>query len=866
MPANIGLASHRRRNASTGHGPAAGRRRDRARSASASSAAGAGRPLVGVVDPGRARDQHQRVDQVGTGQSQVEAEPGPHRVARGRRPGPRPPPSSRAPSTRVGGHRRTSRRARACPPAPPGGRGQVGVHRAPHPSGLGEAVGQHQARARRPWSRRGAARPVAGPRVGGRGWASVGMGGPGERTEPARRSRRCRRPGRLRRHPGRRVGAGRRGPRRGVPGVALDAAGRGPGRPRRAWPSTSAWTSARPGSPPSGSGWPPAARPWCSPPAARPRPSSTPRWSRPTWPGSRSSPAPPTDRPSCATSGRPRPSTRPTSSGASVRWFADPGVPDRRRPVVVAVAGRPGGGRGPVGRRRPRSGPSQPALPGAAARRPGGRRRGDPGPAGGRALAPGGGRRRPPRPTRRGPALVGGGTAAARRPGGDRGRRRVRRARPRCWPWPTLLGWPVLADPRSGLRRPRPGVVGGRRRHPPLGAVRRRPPARVRAPAGRAAGCPRWSTGSCPRAAGGAPDIVVVDPWGRWPDPEREAADLRPGRPRPRSAGRWPAGSPSGDRRPVGGRPAGAVVGRAGSRPRPGPGGHRTALLGGPGGAGAADRAVAGPPPLRPAARPAPPWWCRPPCPSGTSRPSPAPRHRPPRVVANRGANGIDGVVSTALGVALASAGPDGGPGRRPGLPPRRLGPGPGAEGLDADLTVVVADNGGGGIFSFLDPASSAGRRRPSTRLFGTPQAPDVAAVAAGFGWPVDDVGPDAGRPGWRRRWTVGWRPGRPSVIRVRLPGRAENVAVHRRINAAIVDAVDATGRRRSGSAADRPVPRISRAGGRRTGWPAAGRRRRGAEPPVVGRRGRPPAAAWSGWWRHGQGRADCRRRRGAGW
>jgi hypothetical protein len=30
-------------------------------------------------------------------------------------------------------------------------------------------------------------------------------------------------------------------------------------------------------------------------------------------------------------------------------------------------------------------------------------------------------------------------------------------------------------------------------------------------------------------------------------------------------------------------------------------------------------------------------------------------------------------------------------------------------------------------------------------------------------------------------------------VIRVRLPGRSENVAVHRQVNAAIVEAVDAT-------------------------------------------------------------------------
>ena len=66
------------------------------------------------------------------------------------------------------------------------------------------------------------------------------------------------------------------------------------------------------------------------------------------------------------------------------------------------------------------------------------------------------------------------------------------------------------------------------------------------------------------------------------------------------------------------------------------------------------------------------------------------------------------------------------------------------AEGLTAPLTVVVADNGGGGIFSFLDPASALDADAFDA-LFGTPQTADVAAVAAGFGWPVDEWAVDAG-------------------------------------------------------------------------------------------------------------------------
>lgn len=165
------------------------------------------------------------------------------------------------------------------------------------------------------------------------------------------------------------------------------------------------------------------------------------------------------------------------------------------------------------------------------------------------------------------------------------------------------------------------------------------------------------------------------------------------------------------------------------------------------------------------------------------------PRRRPPGVLANRGANGIDGVLSTALGVALATGGPtvalvgdlaflhDVSALVR-------------SDDLDANLTIVVADNAGGGIFSFLAPATVLDEAS-FDRLFGTPQSPDPAAVATGLGWPVDDLGPGPAAGELDRALDRRLSEGGMSVIRVRLPGRAENVAVHDRINAAIVRAVD---------------------------------------------------------------------------
>ncbi len=95
-------------------------------------------------------------------------------------------------------------------------------------------------------------------------------------------------------------------------------------------------------------------------------------------------------------------------------------------------------------------------------------------------------------------------------------------------------------------------------------------------------------------------------------------------------------------------------------------------------------------------------------------------RADPPRVLCNRGANGIDGTVSSAFGAAAAGPGPTvlligdvalahdiGGL-----LAARRL---------ELDLTIVLIDNGGGGIFDFLPVAAT--QEDMYTRHIATPTA-----------------------------------------------------------------------------------------------------------------------------------------------
>jgi len=110
-------------------------------------------------------------------------------------------------------------------------------------------------------------------------------------------------------------------------------------------------------------------------------------------------------------------------------------------------------------------------------------------------------------------------------------------------------------------------------------------------------------------------------------------------------------------------------------------------------------------------------------------------RADPPRVLCNRGANGIDGTVSSAFGAAaddggavvlligdVALAHDLGGL-----LAARRLG---------LSLTIVLLDNGGGGIFDFLPVAASALAREAVPPDGATPDATDRAAagVAAAAG------------------------------------------------------------------------------------------------------------------------------------
>jgi 2-succinyl-5-enolpyruvyl-6-hydroxy-3-cyclohexene-1-carboxylate synthase len=338
------------------------------------------------------------------------------------------------------------------------------------------------------------------------------------------------------------------------------------------------------------------------------------------------------------------------------------------------------------------------------------------------------------------------------------------------------LGWPVFADPRSGCRLPAEAVVGtadALLRIPDVAAWRPDVVLRVGAPwASKVLG--QW-------LAGLGPDVtqVLVDPWGQWADPDRKVEQVVAADPAEVAVALAAAGSATGatSTRAAAAAPGWAgqwaqaeraaqavlddLLGEDGPLALSEPGVARAVAAGVPAGG---KLLVSSSMPVRDVE-----WYA-------------APREKI-AVLANRGANGIDGVLSTAIGVAAGS-----------GAPVVAL-VGDLAFLYDAgallwaarrqlSLTVIVVDNDGGGIFSFL-PQAAALPIGQFERYWGTPHGADILAIASAYGVEtfevadrqhLDGILADAGRPGVR-------------VALVRSE-RAANVAAHDRLHAAVAAAV----------------------------------------------------------------------------
>jgi 2-succinyl-5-enolpyruvyl-6-hydroxy-3-cyclohexene-1-carboxylate synthase len=329
------------------------------------------------------------------------------------------------------------------------------------------------------------------------------------------------------------------------------------------------------------------------------------------------------------------------------------------------------------------------------------------------------------------------------------------------------VGWPVLADARSPARMPAPATVAafdGLLRHRPF-AERCRPEIVLRlgaTPASRVLA--EWV------ASSGA-EQVAVERDGTWFDPDRTTDTLVVAEPDDLCAAladQKPEPAPDSWRRAWGKAESAAqeaikaVLARHREATEPGVARALVSCL--PAGAALM---VASSMPIRDVE-----WY-------GPARPGLA-------VMANRGANGIDGTLSTMLGVAAAAHG-------RPtiGLVGdlaflHDAGALVTAAGRGLDAVIVVVDNKGGGIFSFLPQATMVAAPL-AERLFGTPHDVDLVALAAVHGVAASAIDrADQLAPAVR----AGLGAGGITVIVARTE-RVANVAVHDEIHAAVATALD---------------------------------------------------------------------------
>jgi 2-succinyl-5-enolpyruvyl-6-hydroxy-3-cyclohexene-1-carboxylate synthase len=349
-------------------------------------------------------------------------------------------------------------------------------------------------------------------------------------------------------------------------------------------------------------------------------------------------------------------------------------------------------------------------------------------------------------------------------------------------------GWPVLAEPSSGARRGPCALAA----YPYLLAspefvAAHRP--EVVVTAGRL-GLSRQQAAFLREAR---EHVVIAQGPGRWADPARTASAVTgPGHGRPPVTGEGSPGPRDGRAGPARGRRrdpgwlaswrrADAAARRAAN-----------AILDGTPPAGAAGGGLSEPRLARDLAAALPDGallWVASSLPIRDLDQHMAPREGL-RVLASRGASGIDGLVSAAIGAALAHQAHGGGAAAallgdlaflhdHSGLV---LGP----DEPRPDLAIVVVNNDGGGIFSMLEQAQFGA---PFERVFGTPHGTDLAAAAAAVRVPYQRLADAADLPDVLAAATCAGAGIRLIEIQA---GRAAGVTLRRRLSDAASRAVTA--------------------------------------------------------------------------
>ena len=158
------------------------------------------------------------------------------------------------------------------------------------------------------------------------------------------------------------------------------------------------------------------------------------------------------------------------------------------------------------------------------------------------------------------------------------------------------------------------------------------------------------------------------------------------------------------------------------------------------------------------------------------------------RVLANRGANGIDGTVSSALGSAVGCGTPlvllVGDLALLHDWTGLLL-----AREQDIDATIVVLDNNGGGIFEFL-PVASVVKREIFERHFAAAQGVDLCAALQGFGLACSVV---ENAEALRSAIEASLQNPGVQLVLVRAD-RRENLELHRKLSEAVARALEPPG------------------------------------------------------------------------